>query len=554
MMKQLSSLFVFGLLVLTTVACSRSGNEGGLAKSKSAATEFIFNNGAEPETLDPHKLSSHDAALLDIQMFEGLLSREANYTTLKPGIAESWSISPDGKTYKFVLRSNLKWSDGSPLTVKDVRGSFIRAINPALTNPYAYWHTDYIVGAADLEKHYDSVNRKKYEDAYGVKITGENSIEIQLIKPVAFFKFFLSQPPFFVVHPSMYDPDSKAWTDASKFIGNGAYKLKEWSVNEKIVMVKNEHYRDADQVKLETLVSLPINDQSTTMNMYKTGEIDWTGDNLIASNLVPGLKSREDFYRVPSLGTYMYLFNTEKAPFKDARVRKALGLAINREDITDRVLRSGVLPTSRIVPPIIKGYNSLIPDEKPLSERIAEAKALLKEAGFDEKNPFPSFTIRYNTQEGHHKVAQAIQQAWNVNLGLDVKLENMEWKVFLKEQQAGNYEVSRQGWIGDYPDPATFLEIFLSTSENNHSKFKNADYDRLIEQAMSTIDDAKRFEIYAKAEKILADESPAFGIYNYVWFGLMRPEIKGFEPNMFGHYLFQYFSKEAPAGSTAAKM
>lgn len=541
-------------MILFVAACSKTAGPGGLPKAKSAMNEFIFNNGAEPETLDPHKLSSHDAALLNIQLFEGLLSRESDYTTSKPGLAESWSISPDGKVYKFVLRPNLKWSDGSALTVKDVRNSFIRALDPALANQYIYWHTDYIVGAADLEKHFTDKDRTKFDDAYGVKITGDNSLEIHLIKPVAFFKFFLSQPPFFVIHPSMYDPDSKAWTDPSKFISNGPYKLQQWSVNERIVMVKNPFFRDADQIKLEKLVSLPITDQATTMNMYKTGELDWTGDNLIATNLVPGLKGREDFYRIPSLGVYMYLFNNNKEIFKDSRVRRALAMAISREEITDRVLRSGVMPTSRIVPPIIKGYKSLIPDEKPLTERIAEAKALLKEAGYDETHPFPSFTIRYNTQEGHHKVAQAIQQAWKSNLGLDVKLENMEWKVFLKEQQAGNYEVSRQGWIGDYPDPATFLEIFVSTSENNHAKFKNAEYDRLIEKAMETIDDAKRFEIYAQAEKILADEAPAFGIYNYVWFGLMRPEMRGFEPNMFGHYLFQYFSKEVPEGSKAAKM
>jgi len=179
-----------------------------------------------------------------------------------------------------------------------------------------------------------------------------------------------------------------------------------------------------------------------------------------------------------------------------------------------------------------------------MDDRVVEAKKLLAEAGYSDVSKFPSITIRYNTNEGHNKVAQSIQQMWKTKLGIDVKLENMEWKVFLKEQQAGNFDVSRKGWIGDYPDPATFLEIFQSTSENNDSNWKNVEYDQLVAEAAGIQDEAKRFAKEAKAEKILYDETPAFGIYHYSYYSLMKPNVKGYIPNVHGHYLYRYFSKE----------
>lgn len=528
-------------------ACSKDSQKAtgsaSLRASQTAANEFVFNNGAEPETLDPHRMSAHDAAQLAINLYEGLLTLDQSYSKLMPGIAESWTVSEDGKTYSFVIRENLKWSNGEALTMEHIRNSFIRALNPELGNNYIAWYTDYIVGAKALHEGFNSKNRKALEAAYGIQITGPRNLEIKLNRPLAYFKYFLSRATFFIVHPSMYDPSSKAWTTPGEFISNGAYKLTEWKVNQRIVMEKNKFFREADQVKLDKIVSLPIVDDSTTMNLYQTGEIDWTGENTIAANLVPSLRGRDDFYHMPILGTYMYLFNTTKKPFDDVRVRQALAMAIDREQITDRVLRSGVVPSNRIIPPVIEDFQSLVSDETPLEQRVAKAKSLLAEAGYSDLSTFPRFTIRYNTNDGHHRVAQSIQQMWKKYLGIDVSLENSEWKVFLKEQTAGNFEVCRQGWIGDFPDPATFLEIFLSTSENNHSKWKNKEFDQIVNSAITVQDDTERFKQLAKAEKLLAEQAPGFGLYHYAYFSLMRPEVKGFKPNKMGHYLFRYFSK-----------
>ena len=547
MKTSVTSLIAISLFALVLSACSKPESGGSMTTykpSQFASDEFAFNNGAEPETLDPHRITAHDAAITSMQMFEGLLTREMDYLKIKLGLAESWSVSPDGKVYKFVLRNAVKWSNGEPITVEQVRASFVRALSPEVASQYMYWYTDYIVGAKELNEAWNKPNRKEVEAKYGVRITGPKTVEIELIKPVGYFKYMLSQPTFAIVHPSMFDPSSKAWTDPSKYIVNSAYNITEWSVNQRITLQKNPQFYDAANVKLNKIFIYPIRDESTVMNMYTTGKLDWTGDNHIASHMVPSLRGRDDFHQMPILGTYMYEFNLKRKPLDDSRVRRALSLVVDREHIVEKVLRGGQVSTDRIVPPVIPDFQSLIPAPASMDDRVVEAKKLLAEAGYSDVSKFPSITIRYNTNEGHNKVAQSIQQMWKTKLGIDVKLENMEWKVFLKEQQAGNFDVSRKGWIGDYPDPATFLEIFQSTSENNDSNWKNVEYDQLVAEAAGIQDEAKRFAKEAKAEKILYDETPAFGIYHYSYYSLMKPNVKGYIPNVHGHYLYRYFSKE----------
>jgi len=548
MKNPIRALLIIFISTLSFYGCTRS-SKGGLGrvaqKSSFPLKEFVFNNGAEPETLDPHRITAANDGLLGINLFESLLSREADYVTLKPGLAESWKISKDGKVYTFVIRPHLKWSNGENMTIEQIRNSLIRALDPNVANQYVYWYTDYIKGAAALHKCFHSKNRAALEKKLGIQIIDGNKIQITLIKPASYFKYFLSQPPFAVIHPSMYSPDSPAWTQADKFISSGAFKLADWKVNERVVLERNPNLFDADKVFFDKVIAYPINEESTTLNMYNSGQLDWTGaSNSISATLVPSLESRKDFYHIPILGTYMYEFNTLRKPFKDVRVRQALAMAVDRKNITDRVLRSGCIPTDRIIPPVVPHYKSVIPPESPLKERVKKANQLLDEAGYKDRSKFPSVTIMYNTTEGHHKVAQAIQQMWKDELGINVQLENMEWKVFLKEQQAKEFDISRKGWIGDYPDPTTFLEIFMSKSENNDSGWKNKAFDDLVNKGVVIQDDQKRYAVLAKAEKILYDEVPAFGIYHYTAYGLIKPNVVGFVPNVHTQYLFRYLSKK----------
>ncbi len=512
------------------------------------ADEFHFNNGAEPEGLDPHKSQSHDAAQLNYQLFDNLISRENDYFTLTPGMAESWSASKDGLTWTFKIRPNLKWSDGTAVTLEQIRASFLRAMDPKVVCPYINWYTDYISGAAEYVANFNNAaKRAESERNFGIKITGPDSLEIKLIKPVAFFGHLLTNPVFAIIPPKMADPDSKAWRDPAQFVSSGAYKLTEWKVNQRIVMEKNPNYWDAAHVKMNKLVSYPINDQQTTLNMYNAGQLDWTGENTLNPTMVPSLKQRPDFKFMQSFGTYFYVFNTRKKPFNNVKVRRAFSLAINPVEITDKISKSGVLPAYRLVPPGIPAYKEPVSLPTDMTARIAEAKTLLaeglKESGYAD-GKLPPVVLLYNTSESHHRIAQAIQRMWKVNLGVDVTIQNSEWKVVLAEQKAGNFDVVRFAWIGDYPDPSTFIDFLQTGSENNNGKYSNKVVDNSLNQANLERDMAKRFKLLATAEKLIVDEAAVAPIYHYVYYSMMSPRISGFTPNMFGHYFFKDLQKK----------
>lgn len=547
-MKKLIAPSFLGFAVLLS-SCSEPGGADKVAEvdysrvgSKTAANEFVFNNGAEPETLDPHRMQAHDAAFLANQLHEGLLSRAPDYVTLKPGLAESWEISEDGKTYTFKFREGLKWSNGDPITMEQIRDSIFRSMEPDTANPYGYWLTEYIEGAQEYYDGFSTPKKEELKKKVGVKTSGR-TLTITIKKPVSYFKYFLSQPPYMIVHPSMRGTDADAWKRPGKFISSSAYKLSRWEVNQVIEMEKNPNYWDADSVSIEKVKIFPIEQGLTPLNMYRQGELDWTGDNMISSSAVATLKKRNDFYLDRILGTYMYSFNVKRKPFGDVRVRKALALAVDNRHITDRVIRTGILPTNALVPPVLPGYDTPKFGSEDFSERVEQAKKLLAEAGYPDGKGFPEVTVRYNTSEGHHKVAQAVQQMWKKYLGIDVGIENMEWKVFLKEQQSHNFDISRKGWIGDYPDPATFLEIYTTGNDNNETQWSNKEYDALVKKAVTIIDDEERYKVYKQAEEIWMNEQPGFSIYNYVYYGLMNPEIEGFQPNLTGHYYIRDLEK-----------
>ncbi|MDB5038961.1 MAG: hypothetical protein JWQ35_2489 [Bacteriovoracaceae bacterium] len=506
--------------------------------------QFVFNNGVEAETLDPHRLTSVNDSLLALQMFEGLVGMDSTYMKVEPAIASHWEVSKDGLKYTFTIRKGLKWSNGDALTPEQVRNSFIRAMAPEVANPNLENYTHNIEGAAEYVKNYSTPQQKDFEAKLGITLKGKDQIEIKIKKPSALFLNYLADPRCAVVHPSMWKQDSKAWTHPEEFIVNGPYKLKEWVVNKQIVLEKNKNYREASKVKIETIVALPINDQTTTYNLYRTKQIDWTGENTLASTYVSSLRADSEFFLTGAFGTYAYALNVKIKPLDNLKVRKALSLAIHRAEITDKVLKSGVIPTSRLVPPGLDGFKPPIEPPQPFDRQIEQAKTLLAQAGYPDGKGFPTLTLNYNTNEQHHKVAQAIQQMWKKYLNIDVKLDNREWKVFLAEQAQKKYEISRQAWIGEIPDAGDYMEAYLADGPNNHTNWGNAQFDRILRDAHLIRDAKKRNEATAKAEKIILDDAPIIPIYHYVFYSLMSPRIQGFKPNMFGKYQFKYFTKK----------
>lgn len=502
------------LLASAAVFASAAPSYGAI---KLAANQVLkIGNGAEPKELDPAKTTGVPEHHLLQNLFEGLTAQDPLTLDPIPGIAESWTISPDGKTYTFKIRKNAKWSDGKALTAEDFVWSWRRALDPKTAGEYAY-QLYYVTNGEEY-------NTGKVKDAAQVGVVAKDpyTLVVSLKAPTP---FFLRLTSFQTLYPTPRHVVEKfpgnEWTREGNMVSSGAFKLAEWKINKHIKMVPNEHYWDVAKVKLKEIYFYPIENIDTEEKTFTQGALHMT-------NEVPNLKipkyqaekAKSKGYHAyrsdPYLGTYFYRFNVTRKPLNDIRVRRALTLAIDRKLLIDKVILGGQRPATSFTPPNTAGYtygDVLNPTLDPAS--LKEAKKLLADAGYPDGKGFPKIDILYNTSENHKKIAVAIQQMWKKNLGVDIGLFNQEWKVYLNSQTQLQYDMSRAGWIGDYPDPNTFLDMWLTNGGNNNTGWSNKQYDELIAQAGSTNDQAKRFDSFKKAEKILLDELPVLPIYIY---------------------------------------
>ncbi len=511
-----------------------------LPPAQTGKDEFVFNNSAEIESLDPQFLTGVPDNNIAVQIFEGLMTRKQDWLTLTNGQAESYKLSKDGKTYTFKLRPNLKWSDGSDLTAKDFEYSWLRAIHPKTMAGYVSWLTDNVVGAAEYNKAPTDANAAKV----AAKALDARTFEVKLLKAVPHFIQFTAEAITYPVKKSVVEKFKDQWTRPENIVSNGAYKIVEWKVQDKIVLEKNPNYYDAANVKLSKVVAYPIVDRQTSVNLFKQGKLDWSGHNGAPNSLVPAFKSDPNFRMNPGFISYFYRINTTRKPFDDKRVRQALSLAVDRKMLVESVTRGGEIPAGFLVPQKIGTYKSptnfISADHKA---NVEKAKKLLAEAGFPGGKGMKAVEILYNQDENHKKIALTIQQMWKKELGVDAKLNNQEWKVYLKNQVAKDFDFSRSGWQGDYPDPMNFLELFVSTSGNSHTGWKNPQYDKLIADAASTADEKKRNKLLSEAEALLIDEMVIMPLYIYTNFSFVRPEIVGFEPNLVDRPYVRYLKK-----------
>ncbi len=474
-------------------------------------------------------------------MFEGLLTRKNDWVTLAPGMAESYTISKDQKIYTFKVRKGLKWSDGSPLNAKDFEYSWLRAIDPKTNATYAYWLTDNVVGAAEYNKTPTAEVAKKV----GIKATDDYTFVVTLKQPVTYFLSLTAESLLYPVKKETVEKFKDQWTRPENIVSNGAYKMTYWKVQDRIVMEKNPNYYAADTVQIKKVVALPIEDRQTGVNLFQQGKLDWSGQNGAPNSLVPSLKKDPNFRLFPGTITYYYWFNTTKKPLNDIRVRQALTLAIDRKSIVEKVTRGGEMAADHLVSQNMGDYKS--PKGVTSGDYAADvkkAKDLLAQAGFANGKGFPELNLLYNSDENHKKLAQAISQMWKKELGIEVKPFNQEWKVYLATQRDMAFDISRAGWAADYADPNTFLELLLSTSENNHSGWKNAKYDELLKTANSMPAGAKRNELLSQAESMILNEVPMAPIFTYTNFGFMRPEIAGYTGNLIDRPYIKYMSKK----------
>ena len=513
---RVSALFVCLLLALPASAVQLASEQ-----------VIRIGNGTEPRELDPATSTGVPESHIEDNLFEGLCSYDPFTLKPIPGAAESWQISSDGTVYTFKLRKNLKWSDGKKLDAHDFVYSWQRALDPKTASEYAY-QLYYI-------KNGEAFNKGKLKDAkqVGVVAKDAHTLVVTLKQPTPYFLNLTSFHTLYPVPRHAIKKHGKEWTKEGKMISNGPYKLAEWRINKHIKLVPNEHYWDKGRVKIKTAFFMPIENEGTEEKAFLSGKLHMT--TTVPSIKIPHykkLKKRDPknavYQSTPMLGTYFYRFNVTKKPTNDKRVRKALALTINRRLIVDKITKGDQVPAWSFTPPKTAGYTypRTFIKEEPTKKDLAEAKRLLAEAGYPGGKGFPKIDLLYNTSEGHKKIAIAIQQMWKKHLGVEIGILNQEWKVFLNTVRALNYNISRAGWIGDYLDPNTFLDMYVTGGGNNDLGFSNKDYDNYIKMAAAESNHAKRLEYFRKAEDILMAEVAVIPIYYYTNNSLISPKVK----------------------------
>ena len=494
-MKRIIIVLLTVLMIpLLFIGCAQSA-----AKQKG---EFIIVNGAEPETLDPQLITGVPEHRIYFSLFEGLVTTDPKTATAVPGLAKSWEVSDDGTVYTFKLRKTT-WTDGVKITAQTVVGSWLRMLDPKTASPYAWFPAMFIKGANEYN------GEESGPEAVKIRALDDYTFEMELVGPLPYVLDALAHYSFAVVPLHAIEKYGTEWTNVENFVGNGPFKLEEWEPQEKLSCVPNEKYWDKKAVRLERVTYLPVDDNNTAYNMFLSNEADWATQ--IPLDMIDSAKLRDDYQNAPYLGTYYYVLQNEKPVFDNVLVRKALSMSLNREKLVNEVTKGGEFPTFKMVPDMT-GYPSI----DGTGYDVEKAKELLAEAGYPDGEGFPKFTILYNTNEAHKKIAEFIQQEWKENLGIDCDLENQEWKTYLATARAGDFQVERAGWIGDYQDPNTFLDMFVTGGAMNGGRYSNPEYDELIEKASRMEPGEERFKTLQKAERLFIEEDQGvIPIYHY---------------------------------------
>ncbi|MBF0784813.1 oligopeptide ABC transporter substrate-binding protein OppA [Muribacter muris] len=491
-----------------------------------AKQEIVINNGAEPASLDPHKVEGIPEAVIIRQLFEGLVVRD-QWGNIQAGTATEWHSNEDFTRWTFKLRE-AKWSNGDPLSADDFVYAWQRLADPKTASPYASY-----LEKLKLNHSTDIINGKKSPTELGIQALDAHTLQLNLSSPVPYLPAMLVSHALVPIHKASVDKFGDKWIEVGHFVGNGAYTLAERVLNEKLVFTRNAHYWNDKETVINKATLLSLASANADVARYRANDLDMTSTG-IPADLYPKLKAElaDQLYTTRTIATYFYAFNNAKAPFNDIRVRKALNLALQRDIITDKVLGMGQTPTYTHTPNYIgEGEKIQSPAYAKLSqaERNQQAIELLKEAGFDKQNPL-KFNLLYNTSENHKKIAIAVISMWkaNTNGAVQVSLENQEWKTFLATRNQGLFDVSRSAWQGEYNNPTAFQNNFLTNSSYNDAFFSNAAYDALIESSYYAKTAEERSEIYAKAEQAFMAQYPIVPVYNSVNVRLVKPYVKGF--------------------------
>jgi oligopeptide transport system substrate-binding protein len=504
-----------------------------------AAAESVYNRGnsADPESLDPHKTSTIYEAHLLRDLFEGLVMQNAT-SDLIPGVAESWTVSDDGTVYTFKLRPDAVWSNGDPVTAEDFVYSFRRLQDPATGAEYASML--YVV------KNGEEVNtgKAKPEDL-GVRAVDNKTLEITLKAPTPYFLEMLTHQAAYPVHKASIDTLGAEWIKPGNLVSNGAFTLAEFVPNDHIKLLKNPKFHAASEVKLDVVNYVPTEDRSTAIKRFEAGELD-SNDDLPTEQLADLRAKFGDQIKIgPYLGTYYYAVKLDKDPWTNAKLRRAVSMAIDRDFLAEKVWGNSMLPGYSMVPPGIEGYTPGVADYAEMTQLDREdaAAAILTELGYGPDKPL-KLEIRYNTSENHKNTAVAIQEQLKP-LGIEVTMVNTDTKThYGLLEQKGDFDYARAGWIADYKDPESFLGISRKASGNNYSNYDSPAFEAAMDAAAAAgADPTKRFEELAKAEKILVDDLGNMPLLYYSYHNIVSPKLAGWQENVMDVHPSRFISK-----------
>ena len=529
-------LIFLSILLATCVTLTGCGSSETNVVAGNKSGTLYWGNGTEPQSLDPQIATGVPEHHVISAVMEGLVLKDRKTLEPRPGVAKTWDISNDGQVYTFYLRENAKWSNGDAHTAHDYVWSWWRALQTTLGNQYAYM----LFPIKNAKRYYDG-ETSDFSDV-GVKAIDNRTLQVTLTNPTPYFLQLLDHYSLFPVHQATIEKFGRAdergtrWSYEGNLVGNGPYKLEEWKINRHITVTKNPYYWDEGNVSINSIVFKPVDNAVTEERMFRAGALHVTSSIPADKIAIYQEKSAPELKITPYLGTYFYRLNINTPQLQDKRVRRALGMAIDRKQLVDNITKGGQIPAYTMTPPGTMGYFP----ESTLNFDPEAAKRLLAEAGYPNGEGFPPIEILYNTNEGHRKIAVALQEMWKNYLNIDIKLLNQEWKVYLATESAGDYQISRGGWIGDYVDPNNFLDMFLCNGGNNRTGWCNEEYDRLIlEVAPSQSSHEQRLKIFQQAETMLLEDMPIIPVYTYTSIKLLHPSVRNFDDNILNQAMYK---------------
>lgn len=584
-----------GILSLALLAVAWAVRRGSLPPA-----DYTFTNGTEIKSVDPAIITGVPERRIVEALFEGLVTLDPQTLEPRPAVAESWEVSPDGRTFTFAIRPGVYWTNGEAVTAHDFVYALRRFLDPMTAAEYAYqaWYLKnarrYSQGSSgiglgdpvEVELHERPAGAlphargevvtgrwvalvlpeeptEEAKPVYHVMVDGQvrqfqiaetaapnvtpclqilldfrevgvaapdaHTLVMTLEEPTPFWLGLLTHYAFYPVNRTCVETHgSPRWTDPEHLVCNGAYQLQFRRIRDRIRLTKNPTYWDRDNVQIEVVDALAVESDTTALNLYLTDQVDRI-TSLPAQTIRELLQQGHAELRTfPQLGAYFYRLNTTRKPLDDVRVRRALALAVNRQEIIDTATGGGPVPARALVPPGLPGYEqSLCPPRNP-----ELARRLLADAGFPNGDGFPKLEILYNTHEAHKIIAELVRKQWQRELGVPASMRNEEWASYLASQRRMDFSVARAAWIGDYLDPNTFLDMFVTDGEQNNTGWSNPEYDALIESAKREMDASRRLELLSRAEAILMDELPIIPIYFYASKNMVKPYVRGYFDNV----------------------